>query len=400
VSVLGSRLTAFGLPVYILQRTGSVESFALLSFFGVLPASVLAPLAGQIVDRWNRRTVMMASNAASAAVALVLAALLASDRLELWNACGLVAAAASLETLHALAYSAATTLLVPREQLGHAAGLVELGQAAGRLVAPALAGVLLLAVGLGGLVLIDFATFLFALVTLSAVRIPAPDPSDERPGPECRGGAGLGWRFIAARPGLAALLAYFTGVNFLVELAGVLFVPLVLELASPARVGVGLSVAGAAALAGSLALSAWGGPRRRVLGVLLPVPVVGVCIALAGLRPPFAAVVALGALAYGCLPIVVACGQALWQRHVPALIQGRVFAVRRMIALSSPPLAALLAVPLASSLGGLVGSGQGSGVGPVFIGVGASLVLAPLVARAYAPLRQLDDEAPGRPSHA
>src|SRR6476469_9832087 len=83
VSLFGSSLTSFALGVWVYQRTGMATKFALMGFFSSLPALLFAPVAGALVDRWDRRWAMILSDGGAALATLSLTALLFADRLEL-----------------------------------------------------------------------------------------------------------------------------------------------------------------------------------------------------------------------------------------------------------------------------------------------------------------------------
>jgi MFS family permease len=386
ISLIGSGLTGFTLGVWIFQRTGSATQYALLTFFTIAPTIFLSPLAGALVDRWDRRRSMILSDLGAGTCSLMIAMLFALHRLDLWEIYLLIGIEASLNAIRWPAYAATTTLLAPKEHLGRVSGMMQAAEALAVVVAPALAVVLLQLIGVTGVLLIDVSSFLFSLTMLLLVRFPRPEVSTT--GAAATGSllaeSVFGWRYIAAHRGLLGLLVFMAVANFGLAAVQVLAAPLVLSFSTVATLGVLLSVAGAGMLAGGVAISAWGGPRRRIYAVLGFEIAMGLCIALAGLRPS-ALLIGVGSfLAATCLPIVTGANQAIWQSIVPPDVQGRVFAVRRTIGLSSFPVAQLVSGPMADYVfrpllregGPLSGSaGQVFGVGP---GRGIGLMLAVL----------------------
>ncbi len=270
VSLLGSSLTSFGLGVWAYQNSRSATQFALISLCAVLPGILLAPLAGALVDRWDRRLVMLAADLGAGLTTLAIAGLLLAGRLEVWHIYITAALSAVCGAFQMPAAAASVTLLVPKEKLAQASGLMQLGQAIAQIVAPALAGGLLLVVGLPGILLIDFVTFLAAVGVLAGVRFPALQRSAEA---AAHNGSVIretiyGWRYILARPGLVAMLALVAATNFSLAVVSALFTPLMLTLTTPDRLGQEMTVGGLGMLAGGVALSVWGGPKRRIHGVL------------------------------------------------------------------------------------------------------------------------------------
>ena len=410
-SVVGSGLTSFALGVWVFQRTGSATQFALIGLSVVLPRVLISPLAGAIVDRWDRRRIMILSDAGAGLSTLMLVLLLAANRLDTWHIYLIAAASASFSTLQWPAYTATTTLLVPKEHLGRANGMVQLGQAVAEILAPALAGVLVQTIQLEGVILIDFVTFLFAVATLSVVRFPEPQSaSDDKAGSiSFKRDIAFGWKYITSRPGLPDLLIFFAVVNFLWGMVGALITPMILGFTSSKVLGIIISVAGAGMLAGSLVMSLWGGPKRRINGVLGFEFLSGICFVLVGLRPSFWPI-ALGVFgAHMTIAIVFGSNQAIWQSKVAPDVQGRVFATQQMIARAAAPLAYLLAGPLADrfleplftttgtlteSVGQITGTGPGRGIGFLFILMGIMKMGVVLLGYANPSIRHVEDELP------
>lgn len=204
ISILGTGLTNFGVSVWIFLETGSVAALATIALAAMLPGALLAPFAGVYVDRWNRRTAMIVSDAGSGAATIVLAVLFLTGNATLVNLGVLVAISSAFGALQWPAYQATTTLLVPKEQYSRAQGLVQLSDATGRLIPPVLAAAVLAVGSIATLIVIDIATFLVAVGTLLAVRVPAAPSSDvggEAQGKSVVKDAAFGFVYIRQRPG-------------------------------------------------------------------------------------------------------------------------------------------------------------------------------------------------------
>jgi DHA3 family macrolide efflux protein-like MFS transporter len=135
ISLVGSGLSSFALGLWVYQRSGSVTQFALIALCAVLPRIVLAPLAGALVDRWDRRMVMILSDAGASLSTLILALLLLAGQLAVWQVYLAVALSAGCAAFQEPAYAAALTQLVPRDGFGRANGMVQLAQAAADIAA-------------------------------------------------------------------------------------------------------------------------------------------------------------------------------------------------------------------------------------------------------------------------
>jgi len=382
VSFLGTGMTRFALTIWAWQITGSATALALVAFFSFGPTVLMSPIAGALVDRWNRKLVMILSDLSAGLSTVAILLLYATDSLQIWHLYAAGAFAGAFESFQWPAYSAAITTMLPKEQYGRANGMMSLAQSASEIAAPILAGILIGLIGIGGVMTIDVITFVFAIGTLAFVHIPQPSATAE--GQEGRGSlwqeSAYGFRYILKRPSLLGLQLIFTPINLLGAFAFGVMRPMILARAGDnAQVlGTVLSIIGIGGVVGGLAMSAWGGPKPRVHGVLggmLLTSLLGDLLIGLGRTLP---VWAIAAFSFGfLLPITNGSNQAIWQAKVAPDIQGRVFAVRRLIAQITFPLALLIVGPLAdyvfepmmqpvgalaSVFGGLLGTGPGAGM--------------------------------------
>ena len=140
ISFIGSGLTSFALGVHVYQTTGSITRFALISLFAVLPGILLGPLAGTLIDRWDRRLVMIVSDVGAGLSSLAVFLILLTGRLELWQIYLSVFASGIFSALRGTALSAATTQLISKEHYGRANGMLEIVYVGQVLISPLLAG--------------------------------------------------------------------------------------------------------------------------------------------------------------------------------------------------------------------------------------------------------------------
>ncbi len=409
VSILGTSLTGFGLQVWVYLETGSVTRLALVSLFFSLPSILLAPVAGALVDRWDRRLTMLVSDLIAGITTITIAALFFTDSLEMWHIYALVGVGALGNSFQSPAWMASVPLLVPKKQLGRANGLVQMSDAIGLIVAPAIAGALLATVGLGAVLLADVATFLVAVATLAVVRFPRPERLAEHAGGSVWEDVRIGARYLRERVGLIWLLSMYAGVNFVLSFTNVLLIPLVVSFSSETAAGTVFSLAGIGMLIGSLIVSAWGGPQRRIRGIVLGIIYGGVAVVISGLRPSLVLIGAGSFLLMLGVPVVNTASQVLWQTKVAPAVQGRVFALRRMIASAVSPIAILAAGPLADSVfeplmaddgslagsvGKVLGTGSGRGIGLMVVLSGIGMMLLASAGWLHPRVRHLETELP------
>ncbi len=413
ISMIGSGLTSFALGVWIFQQTKQATPFALTVFIGTVPRLLLAPLAGSLADRWNRRRLMILADTGSALVTLAATLLLVSQNLQIWHIYLIALADAVFGAFQEPAYTASITMLVPKKDLARASGLGQLSQALEMLIAPVLAGVLFGLIGLRGIILIDFLTYFFAVGALLFVKIPQPEVAAERGATQPRNRVwadmSFGWRYLRARPGLFGLLLYFALVNFTLNLATVLTGPLVLAQHSAGMLGAVQMALGIGMLAGSIAMSTWRGPRRRSVGVIGFIALGSLGLLITGLNPAVIFPAAGLFVLVFAVPLAAGPSQAIFQSKVAPEVQGRVFAMRSMISRSMMPLAFLLAGPLADqvfeplmrpggalagSVGAVLGTGAGRGVGLMFVLAAVVLAGASLLAYLNPRIRNVEAELP------
>lgn len=413
VSLLGSGLTSFAMGVWIYQQTGKVTPFALTVLFSTLPRILLLPLAGSLADRWNRRWMMFLADTGSALTTLAIVLLLGLGSLQIWHIYLLVIISSIFAAFQEPAYTASVAMLVPKENLGRANGLLQLSQALETVASPIIAGVLFVSIGLRGILVVDFLTFFAALITLLMVRIP-------QPAVESREGGGksswqrdfaFSWSYLRQRQGLFGLLWYYAMLNFLLNLAGVMSGPLVLARHTASVLGVVQTMAGVGMLLGSLLISVWGGPKSRRIPFMfgnISIAMLGMVIIGLGEHPLYPIVGFLLLMFF--VPMVSAVSQVIFQNKVAPEVQGRVFATRSMISRSMMPLAFMVSGPLAdrlfeplmsaggtlsgTALANLLGTGPGRGIGLIFFLCGLAALATTLLAYLNPRIRFIESELP------
>ncbi|HNO31826.1 MAG TPA: MFS transporter, partial [Anaerolineales bacterium] len=208
ISTIGSGLTGFALSIWIYQKTGQAAPFVYTALASSIPVVIFSLFAGALVDRLNRRWVMILTDVGAALSTLVLFLLYTSGNLEVWHIYVSSFFASLFGTFQIPAFTASITMLVPKEQLTRANGMVQSGSSLDGLLSPVLAGLLVGVVGVSGMMMIDFVTFFAAVGTLLLVDIPQPQISEEQKAQKIIQDIQQGWRFLSARPGLVALAGY------------------------------------------------------------------------------------------------------------------------------------------------------------------------------------------------
>lgn len=391
VSVFGSALSFFALTIWLTQtlypRPEQKPELALalsaVSLAFALPTVFIAPIAGAWADRHDRKRTMIAIDCASGGLSLLLAALMLTQSLQLWMVIILAALHAILNAFHFSAFDTSYAMIVPEKQLPRANGMMQTMWALSGILAPGIAAAIIslptlarqnVIVGDLGAALarwndgaplaitLDAITFFFAASALLFLKIPSPTRTDLRAADGSQKSIWAdvkeGALYIWHRQPLLWLLGTFTVANFVGSPIGI-FMPLIVKFNLAADwLARGFTFETAFALlgtigslggvAGGLLISAWGGlKKRRVYGVVIPLIGQGVIMIALGWSSWLYLTAAMAFCAHVLLPMMNAHSQAIWQTQTPRELQGRVFAVRRLIA--------QISWPLSTALAGLVG---------------------------------------------
>jgi DHA3 family macrolide efflux protein-like MFS transporter len=414
VSLLGTNMTGFGLTIWAYEKTGSATALALVGFFFITPMLIMSPIAGVIVDRHDRKFMMMISDLASGVATIGILALHLSGHLQIWHLYVSGVIQGTFQTFQWPAYSAAITTMLPKEHYGRANGMMSLAESGSEILAPLMAGALLGIIGLTGILSIDILTFLFAIATLFLVIIPQPLVTAE--GQKSRGSmwqeAVYGFRYILARPGLLGLQIVFLLGNFFIDIAFAIRAPMILANTGNNELifGTVSSIGAIGGLLGGLAMSAWGGTKKRVHGVLggwALASLLGAVLMGFGRSLPLWAIASFAGAFF--TPVINASNQSIWQAKVAPDLQGRVFSIRRLIAWFVNPLSMLIAGPLADYVfepgmqaggfltgifGWLVGIGPGRGMSLIFILVGFAAACVGISGYALPFIRDVETHLP------
>lgn len=198
---------------------------------------------------------------------LMIAVLLWLGKLEIWQIYLATAFSSLCKGFQFPAYATTPTILVSKKDFGRANGMIQLGQASGKLFSPMIAGVLISIIQLNGIILIDFATFIFALITLLIARFPQIKNNIEKQAKKETFWQEIkyGWHYLYLRPGLMILLMFFVVTDFAIGLAQVLITPMVLSFTNAQVLGSILSIGGSGWLIGAIIMSITGGPKHRTI---------------------------------------------------------------------------------------------------------------------------------------
>ncbi|MEO0537493.1 MAG: MFS transporter [Cyanobacteria bacterium P01_A01_bin.123] len=349
VSTIGSYMTYFALTLWVWDTTGSATALALLVFFLQLSRIPITLISGLIVDRFNRKRLMILGDGITALATLTIGALYLMGHLQIWHFYLVAILIGSFGQIQMLAYQTSMTLIVPKQHYTRANSMAAVVHYGSNIIGPALAGMLYPRIGLAGILLIDLVTFTIAIATLLAVPIPQPQPQEKSQSETILSKLTFGFRYIWQRSSLRTLLLLAAIFWFAHDLGSAIYQPMILARTNgSAEILAGTATAaGLGGVAGAVLLSLWGGPKRRIHGMLAGFIGAGICKIGFGLgRSPQVWLPTQFCSSLN-FPLLGSSGNALWMEQVVPEKQGRVFAARALVTQVVSAIAALIAGPLA-----------------------------------------------------
>jgi MFS transporter, DHA3 family, macrolide efflux protein len=357
-SLFGSNLVQFALIWHITAATGSATVLAAASMVGMLPQVFLGPFAGALVDRWNRRRVIIAADGVIAVVSLLLAVLFYTGTVQIWHIFLVMAIRSLGGAFHWPAMQASTSLMVPHSQLSRVAGMNQALLGIMGIVAPPLGALLLSFMPVGGVLLIDVSTAAIAIFAISLVRIPQPARL------QVTAGAGLrpliedmkiGFRYVARWPGLLALGGLAMIINFFVAPSFSLIPILVTNHFGGEAMQLGFinSSFSIGFVVGGVLLSAWGGFKKKIYTSFLGLAGMGIGIFIAGAAPSNLFILGLIGMGIAGTMNPIANGPlfAIFQSSIAPEMQGRVLSLISSSSALIMPLSLMVAGPISDALG-------------------------------------------------
>ncbi|MBE9065565.1 MFS transporter [Leptolyngbya cf. ectocarpi LEGE 11479] len=410
VSLMGKRLTSFALNIWILQTTDSINFYTLGVLITTLPALFLAPFFGSLVDRWPRRWVMIISEIGSGLCILALALLFIMDSLKLWHLFVLTGLNAAFIEVDTLAFQSAVSLIVPSEELPRASGFTLLGSAIARLLAPVLAGALIVIIQIQGILLIDCASFFMGLIPLLLFRLPEVDIALlEGDKEHISLGAQLnqGWTYLTSQSGLFSLMTLRAVYTFVSTAGILLFVPMLLKLTTPVALGSSMFVVGLGGVVGGVLMGTWANRQEQLMPLVFGCMFFTSLAAIAsGLRPSLGLIIAAAFFFLLNFPLITGSIQVIFQRQVSPELQGRIFALSNaFVAIATIAAIVFSSVvdqllepmmifegPWANGIGQIIGTGPGRGIGLMYIMLGVMTMLITIIAYQHVPLVNIEQE--------
>jgi len=355
LSLVGSQAVQYALIWWLTETSGSAAILATATLLGLLPPIVLGPVIGTLIDRWNRKTVMLAADGFVAAASLVLAWLFAAGIADVPHVLALLFLRALGGAFHSPAMTASTSLMVPAKHLTRVQGLNQSMQGLLTIVAAPLGALLLSVFPMTGVMMVDVGTALLAILPLLSIRVPRPARSEGSGPGSLWAETAAGFRYLVRRRGHRTLVAMSALINALLVPAFSLLPLLVLQRLNggAAQFGWLTSAFGVGLILGGVALGAWGGLRKRIVTTLTAMIALGVAVIAVGLTPASSFLWVL--VSMSCVGLIVPLVNgpvfAILQTTIAPDYQGRVFALIGSLAGAVAPLGLIVAAPVADVVG-------------------------------------------------
>ncbi|MEM9483233.1 MAG: MFS transporter [Cyanobacteria bacterium P01_F01_bin.116] len=381
VSTLGTYMTFFALTLWAWDQTGSATALALVGFFSKLSKIPTTLFAGLIVDRFNRKYLMLLGDVVAALATIIIGVLYLTQQLHIWHLYIVVILAGSFGQIQTLAYRSSISMMVSKQHYTRTGSMASVVHYGSNIVGPALAGILYPLIGLSGVVLIDLLTFIVAFVTLLAASIPQPQKTQE---PDYMlHKLTFGFRYVWQQPGLKALLLITILFTFAHDMGAALYSPMILARTngSAQTLASVSATAGIGGVIGAIVVTIWGGPKRRIYGVLGGYTGAGLSKIVFGLGQSLTIWLPAQICASLNFPLLGSTRSALWMDQTVSEVQGRVFAANDLVIQGASAVAVLLAGPLADQflepamlsdsplaklLSASFGSGPGAGMAIIY----------------------------------
>lgn len=357
LSQVGTIIGRFALIWWLTRETGSAVVLANASLVALAPSILLMPFVGPLIDRWNRRIVILISDTFIAVASLWLAYLFWSGSMQIWHVYVVMLMRSLGSIFHGPAFSASVPLMVPERHLVRIQGMGFTLNGIRGIIGPGLGALCMELLPLHGIMMIDVFTAILAIIPLLFLEFPQPDANQVERVRSVSYFSNLkeGLRFVLHWPGLLILLGGVALIKILVVPASSLTPLLIYEHFGRTSVEYGMcqSLSGAGVILGGLILTAWGGFRRKILTILMGFVGFGVCVSLMGFVPTsvFWPLLVLWAFVGMMTVAFNAPTQAILMASIPKHIQGRVFSLFGCLVSLTAPIGLAIAGPLAERAG-------------------------------------------------
>lgn len=354
-SLFGSSLVQFALVWWLTAKTGSATVLAIGTLIAMIPQVLVGPLAGTLVDRWNRRVVMIVADTFVAAATTVLLLLFFYDQAQIWHIYLIMLVRSVAGAFHYPAMASSTSLMVPQKHLSRVGGLNEALRGLMNIAAPPVGALAVLVMPMHWVLAIDLITAVIAVIPLLLLNIPQPERATSIQKTSVMSDFREGLRYLRNWRGMLMVILMAAALNALLTPASAMN-PLIVTKhfgRGPGELAGLESIFGIGVVIGGILIGVWGGFKRKMLTSLSGILGIGAGSLMIGLAPASAFWMAIvGNFMIGFfLPIANGPLSAVFQTVIAPEMQGRVMSLLSAIALSASLISLAIAGPLADVIG-------------------------------------------------
>ncbi|MBK1811921.1 MFS transporter [Clostridium sp. YIM B02505] len=407
LSLIGSRMSAIAVGLWLFQVKGSTTYLLLIPFFNEITAVFFGGVAGIAVDRWKRKYAMIFGDLGQAVGTILLFVSAFSNKLNIYLIYAAVIVQGVFTLFESIAADAATTMMVPETHRDRVNAIKEMTFPLAGVIAPVVSGFLYVMIGIKGILIIDFITFIVAVIVLIFVNIPDPEIQENliQDKESFAKELGIGFKYLLNAKGLFGLTIYVTFINFMINGPLELVIPYVTKInGSSFILSIILGVMNLGAFIGAAIIAILKFKFTRVNTILLGISISAVMFLVFGIaRMPLLLGVSLFILMMP-LPIINAMFKSIIQVKVPPRLQGRVFAAVAQISNAIVPMSFVLTgflvdnilePAVASSkwkgISFIIGSKPGSGISLILVLTGIIIMIVSLIVNNIASIKYVEE---------
>jgi MFS family permease len=390
-------MTGVVIGIKIFVDTGDTAPLLIAAFFAEVPQTFASGFMGILADRFNRRYVIMLGDLGQAIGTTLLLISFGSGQFQLWHLYIAMLVQGLFATVQGPASQATITMLVPENQRDRANGVRQIGFPLAGIVAPVLAGVLYTLIDVTGVMLIDLATFIVAMIVVALIALP-PHPQNDETDEAVRLSWRemlAGWRFLWQRRMLFILAVYISFIYFLINGPLELATPYLIAITgSKALLGVLLGALNLGAFLGAASIAVIGNVGNRVRVILAAFLLHGVMLIGWGIARDPLLIGVISILLMFPLAVVGALFATILQNKTPSHLQGRVFGVTDQMGVMLTPLSFLITAGLVDQVLEPAAAQVGDGMSLLMIGVGGIIIALTLLVFLQPSIRRLEQTLP------
>ena len=355
VSLITSAILQMAIIFYITEKTGSAMVLSIASLIGFLPYAVLGPAIGVLVDRYNRKTIMIIADLIIAIAGAVLAFIALYMEIPIWMIMVVLFIRSVGAAFHSPALSAVTPLLVPEDQLTKCAGYSQSLQSISYIISPAAAAFLYSIWELNAIIAIDVFGAIVAIIALVLIKIPKLDVEKQELGLSFIKEMKDGFYILKENKGLFGLLLIGTLYMLVYMPINALYPLISMEYfkGTPVHVSITEIAYASGMLLGGMLLGLFGSYKKRIILITASIFMMGASLTISGLLPPSGFVVfALCCAIMGLsVPFYSGVQTALFQERIKPEYLGRVFSLTGSIMSLAMPVGLILSGLFADRIG-------------------------------------------------